>query len=327
MPCAELGGLTIAGFGAVLAPANLSARQAANLDLLTSGIYGPRGSTLSRSAALQSSLGSKLQARSTGSILYRTTWKARVTPSGRQICALRATPWKAGTKAPNTNGYCGPYVIAPTPWLPGSYLILPRGLAETLARMTATISGNASILSGWPTPDAHAGSGGRTPADPLKLKRDTGSKVQVTINHAAALAGWPTARQTDGEKNVRTAAGVAKEIARKGGAQDLMQAAVLSGWSTASSRDWKDTPGMATEATNPDGSTRNRTDQLPRQAQLAEPMRLTNDGALLTGCSAGMESGGQLDPEHSRWLMRLPDAWADCAPTAMRSTRKRSSNS
>ncbi len=42
-----------------------------------------------------------------------------------------------------------------------------------------------------------------------------------------------------------------------------------SGWSTASSRDWKDTPGMATTARNPDGSVRHRTDQLPRQAALA----------------------------------------------------------
>lgn len=42
----------------------------------------------------------------------------------------------------------------------------------------------------------------------------------------------------------------------------------MSGWVTPSARDWKDSPGMATEGTNPDGSERSRTDQLPRQAQL-----------------------------------------------------------
>ena len=43
----------------------------------------------------------------------------------------------------------------------------------------------------------------------------------------------------------------------------------LSGWATASARDWKDTPGMAETGVNPDGSTRSRLDQLPRQVNLA----------------------------------------------------------
>ncbi len=35
-------------------------------------------------------------------------------------------------------------------------------------------------------------------------------------------------------------------------------------WPTASARDWKDTPGMALTGTNPDGSNRDRLDQLAR---------------------------------------------------------------
>ena len=41
------------------------------------------------------------------------------------------------------------------------------------------------------------------------------------------------------------------------------------GWPTCSSRDWKDTPGMSKTGINPDGTVRNRCDQLPRVAALA----------------------------------------------------------
>lgn len=92
-PFAAPVGPTLARSGQDHAPANLSARQAREKGLLTSGIYGPRSTISFASAALQSFLESRLQAvtASLGSTLYKLTWKQRATPAGRLIPALRAS--------------------------------------------------------------------------------------------------------------------------------------------------------------------------------------------------------------------------------------------
>ena len=107
----------------------------------------------------------------------------------------------------------------------------------------------------------------------------------------------------------------------------LLDAALMAGWVTPAARDYKDSPGMATTGTNPDGSTRGRVDQLPRQAYLArtsmaDAARLTASGVLLTGCDARMDSGDQLNPGLSRWLQGFPAVWCDCAVTETPSTSK-----
>ena len=110
-----------------------------------------------------------------------------------------------------------------------------------------------------------------------------------------------------------------KKINRKGSRSSLaliVQANALVPLATPSARDWKDSPGIAESGVDPDGSTRFKLDQLPRQAQLAD------SGAIAIGGLEETKKSGQLNPEYSRWLMGLPKEWCDCALTAMQSLPK-----
>ena len=265
-PCAEPAGQTTDLFGQGAALASLSARQAKALGLLTSGTYGRTSTGLSNSAALQSSLASRLQARtaSLGSTLYRLTWKDRVTPAGQSIPALRAS-----------------------------------------ARRTSD-----SDCTGWPTP---------TTRDWKDGAECENVSINSLLGRAVWLAGWPTPTAALADKGVRTFEGALMEAMRNHG-PDLAAAVSLAGWPTPQTSD-STGGGQAKRAM---GEARHGSN-LNDFAMLASdgPARLTATGEMLTGCSAGMEGGGQLNPALSRWLMGLPPEWDACAPTETRSTRRK----
>ena len=289
-PCAAPDGRTTALSGRGAVPVSLSAPRAREKGLLTSGICGPRSSALSGSAALSQSLANRLRQKTVlhGSTLYRLTWKARVTPSGRSIPALRASALR--TSGRGSTGW-------PTPMGNNSTGVGSQKREGGLNLQTA------AELSGWPTPQANKNT--KNSSNPQKLKENG---TQTCLADAAWLAGWPTPCRQDGPHG-----------GPMQGTDRLPGAAYLAGWVTPAARDWKDTPGMTLR--RKDG--RSRIDLLPRQVFLTLPCRRTASGEMLTGSCAGMEGGGQLNPAHSRWLMGLPAEWDDCAVTATPLSRRR----
>lgn len=89
-------------------------------------------------------------------------------------------------------------------------------------------------------------------------------------------------------------------------------------WPTPCSRDWKDSPGMSTEGINPDGSTRNRTDQLARAVYATPQSRDHRTGETSrqdrNQVNLNDQIGGQLNPNWVEWLMGWPIGWTDLRP-------------
>ena len=191
---AKLVGEMIGEFGPAAVHASLSPQQAKALGLMTSGICGPHGTTSLSSAALQSSLESKLQARMplSGGILFKLTWKQRTTPQGRRICALRAS-------VPRTSDSdCGGW---PTTGAGDEKWRISTAAAAADRRMQSGKQVSlecAAFLASWPTPMAG------TPAQNGNSAAGNNDSSRKTV----MLASWPTAAARDWkdghEQNVPT---------------------------------------------------------------------------------------------------------------------------
>lgn len=238
--------------GALDELATAYAQIAATHGLPTAAIYGRKPGASSHEAARLSSLESRLRAQTdlNGSPEYALRWKSSPMLLGAPIIRLRASARRISDS--DFSGW-------PTPMAgsPGTDTYNPAGNTDSsrktveLVGWPTTTRGDAESgqrapsfnsrhtggdsrlrviaqFAGWPTPTKGNADGSQIAKDASGTgRRPDGSKATVSLNQVAQLTGWPTARATDAEKNVRKMDGSLREIERKGGPQDLCQAANL----------------------------------------------------------------------------------------------------
>lgn len=345
------------------------------MTLVTSGRHG---SPSSASAALQSSLESRLLPRldTAGSTLFVETWKRKATPLRRRYwehtASARRTSGSACTSVPSPDARSGRGGLPSDPSDPSDPIRrIERGNSMPLESMV--------LMSSVPTPNA----GPQNDADPdwerrraeARERHNNGNGFGLNLSMAATLATvtsptardhsrggqparpWDTGVPLTQQVALATVATPRNEDSESPGAHRgspdtlpaqtklsavptpakadgergsetmtrgnlTLKGAALTSVTSPSARDWKDTSGMSESGVDPDGSTRSRLDQLPRQAQLAA------SGPTATGGTGATGSTGQLDPAYSRWLMGVPPAWDAFACMAMpSSSRSRRSSS
>ena len=200
---------------------------------------------------------------------------------------------------------------------------------------TTSVKDSTGSLRGWPTPLGLGSSEGQN-------RPSTNASIEETKK---LLRGWPTPDAREGRGGLMSSPEAAMRRRAGGHMVNLEDAVLMAGWASPTARDHKDTDGMAKESTNPDGSRRKRTDQLPRQAFLtgwgtprgsdadnnyrnievaiAEAERRGGNNRLGAAAILSLAQTERLGPSRtlspafSRWLMGYPPEWDESAENSV----------
>ena len=327
MPLDSLVGLMIEKYGREAVHASLSAWQAPEKDSQTSAICGQNSTGSLPRESLQSSLANKLKQRldMAGSTLFKLTWKEVVTSSGLRVSLLRASALRISAKDfGSSQNEASPWVTpAARDWKDSGADIKPRtDGTERFDQLPRQAN-----LAGWPTAQARD----HFPAHSQEYvaeKKAQGHGMS-NLNDFVMLSSWPTPCQQDGPNG-----GPNQGTDRLPGAAAAVNTEIavnLASWNSpaASAGTGGKRPHQETSMTGQHPNGRKVNMGLASQVHIGfintGPARLTASGEMLTGSCAGMESGGQLNPRLSGWLMGLPIAWDLCAPEKAVSASRRSS--